>query len=286
MTIEFHQPRPMGEPADGGLLWRAPAKLNLTLSVVGRREDGFHELDSLVAKVTLYDELLVRPRDDGEVRLKCSPFDCGPVEDNLACRAASLLLARAGGGGADIDLTKRIPPGSGLGGGSSDAAAALAALNELWRLDLPRERLAELAAELGSDVPLFLNGPAARIRGRGERVEPVEMQPFFALLWMPELSCPTAEVYAAYDRLAGHESKPARGTGPHNDLEPAAREVCPELGEIASKLSAATGLDAHLTGSGSAMFVLAADERQARAAAEGLPDDLPGSGAIVTLNPW
>ena len=285
MTVELHQPRPMREPVDGGLLWRAPAKLNLTLSVVARRDDGFHELDSLVAKVTLYDELLVRPRDDGDVRLKCSPFDCGPVEDNLASRAARLLLNRAGGGGADIDLTKRIPPGSGLGGGSSDAAAALAALNELWRLNLPRERLAEMAAELGSDVPLFLNGPSARIRGRGERVEPAEMQPFFAVLWMPELRCPTAEVYAAYDRLAGREGEPV-GDGPGNDLEPAAREVCPELGEIASKLSAATGLDAHLTGSGSAMFVLAADERQARAAAEALPDDLPGSGAIVTLNPW
>ena len=277
---------PMAEPADGGMLWRAPAKLNLTLSVVGRRDDGFHELDSLVAKVTLYDELLVRPRDDGRIRLTCSPFDCGPVEENLAGRAARLLLSRAGGGGADINLTKRIPPGSGLGGGSSDAAAALAALNELWRLNLPTRRLSELAAELGSDVPLFLNGPAARIRGRGERVEPVEVQPFFALLWMPELSCPTAEVYAAYDRLAGRNGTPAGGGGPRNDLEPAASEICPELGEIASKLSAATGLEARLTGSGSAMFVLAENERQARAAADALPDDLPGRGAIVTLNPW
>ena len=278
----------MREPAHaaGGLLWRAPAKLNLTLSVLARRPDGFHELDSVVAKVTLYDELLLRPRDDGEVSLKCSPFDCGPAEQNLACRAARLLLARAGGGGVDIELTKRIPPGSGLGGGSSDAAAALVALNELWRLGLPHERLTELAAELGSDVPLFLAGPAARIRGRGERVEPVKVHPFFAVLWMPGLPCPTAEVYAAYDHLTGQGATAVDRADLHNDLAPAARQVCPELGGIAERLAAATGLDAHLTGSGSAMFILTDDEHEARAAAEALPEDLPGRGAIVSLNPW
>ena len=125
--------------ADGGLRVAAPAKINLDLLVGPRRPDGYHDIDSLVAKITLYDELAARLREDGPVGLHCEGLDCGPIEENLALRAARLLAERAGRrvGGAEIRLAKAIPPGRGLGGGSSDAAAALVALDELWRLGLP-----------------------------------------------------------------------------------------------------------------------------------------------------
>ena len=299
MTVEHSHPEPMCEPTpEGGLRVRAPAKLNLALSVGAPRPDGFHEIDSVIVKVTLYDELALRPRDDGEIRLECGPLDCGPVEDNLVYRAA-LLLGGGSGHGADITLTKRIAPGAGLGGGSSDAAAALVALARLWGLDLPAGRLRELAEQLGSDVPALLGGPAARVRGRGERVEPVEVHPFTAVLCVPDVHCPTAEVYAAHDRLTGQAGR-AQRIDPEllrrppsqwrsrvgNDLAAAAVCVRPALGEIAERLAGATGLPVHITGSGSAMFVLADDEAEAVAAAARLPDELARRCVLVEPNPW
>ena len=297
MSAGVHQPMPAREARpDGAILVRAPAKLNLALRVRPLRDDGFHEIDSIVAKVTLYDELLVRPRDDGEIRLECGPFDCGPGESNLVYRAARMLAGGAAALGADITLTKRIPPGAGLGGGSSDAAAALAALNDLWELNSPPERLAEMAAELGSDAPLFLAGPSSRVTGRGECVEPVGVPPFFALLHIPDLACPTAEVYAAWDEIgqSGQAIEPAAFAGPPsqwadalvNDLQPAAWRVCPALAEVADSLLEATKAPIHLTGSGSAMFIIAADEAHAHALADALPADLAERSHIVQLNLW
>ncbi len=286
---------------DGALLWRAPAKINLTLRVLGRRDDRYHELDSVVAKVTLYDELLFRPRKDGKINLTCTGLDCGAVKDNLVFRAAKLLGERQAG--ADIELTKRIPAGAGLGGGSSDAAAVLPALNQLWELNLPRERLITLAEKIGSDVPLFLDGPAVRIRGRGEQVESVKVHPFTALLYLPESHCSTADVYAAYKAISGRQSAasnpqsairnpqfvrhPSHWRGElFNDLQAAAMRVCPTLAEISARLAEAAGLPVHMTGSGSAMFIICNDMPEAQSAAERLGDKMKNRCRIVLSNPW
>lgn len=281
---------------DGGMRVRAAAKLNLMLSVLGRRDDGFHELDSIIAKVTLYDELLIRPRDDGEICLRCGPFDCGPVQKNLVCRAAELLRGPQHLG-ANIELIKRIPPGAGLGGGSSDAAAALTALNDLWGLGFSKDRLAELGAELGSDVPVFLGGPAARVRGRGEQVEQVQLTPFWAVLCIPDLACPTGKVYSAWDALDEPAPAPVAAEaliGPpsqwgqllYNNLRAPAQSIRPELARVEGRLAHATARAVHLSGSGSAMFILADDESQAHTVAARLPDDLAECCRIVRLNPW
>ncbi len=288
----------------GGMLCRAPAKLNLRLRVHGRREDGYHEIDSIAAKVTLYDELRFRPREDGRIRLECSGLDCGRLEDNLVYRAARMLAPMAGGAGMDVRLEKHIPAGTGLGGGSSDAAATLLVLNRIWRLRLSEEQLVDLGARIGSDVPLFLDGPAARIRGRGEQVEPMEVHPFLAVLCLPDLSCDTAKVYAVHDEMFGVEppapprqrpaALPARLDGPpsswtnalFNDLQAAAMRFCPGLEEISAWLAASTRLPVHLTGSGSALFVLADDEPAARRALAAVPADLRGLCRLVGSNPW
>jgi 4-diphosphocytidyl-2-C-methyl-D-erythritol kinase len=286
---------------DGSLCLAAPAKLNLDLLVGPRQADGYHPLDSIVAKVTLYDEVVLRPRSDGELRLHVEGADCGPPADNLALRAARGLAQAAGAGcGADILLAKLIPPGRGLGGGSSDAAAVLEGLNELWLLHLPAEALTDLAGRLGSDVPLFLGPPAARMTGRGEELRPVEIHPFVAVLHLPEIACPTGEVYRRFDGLAGARPAMAErkdlalGRLPpsrwrarlRNDLAPAALDISPPLRRLVQTLRESTGLPVSLTGSGSAAFVLCDDAREAAEVLRRLPADLAGRSVLVRPNPW
>ncbi len=280
--------------ADGAMLWRAPAKINIALHILGLREDGYHELDSVVAKVTLYDELLFRPRQDGEIRLTCSGYDCGGVEDNLVLRAAKLLLENRLG--VDIELIKRIPAGAGLGGGSSDAATTLMALNRLWELNLTDEHLTDLAASLGSDVPLFLSAPAVRMTGRGEIIEPTKVHPFGAILYLPDLYCPTAKVYAAYQKIRNPQSTirnpqldeiPSRWQDKvFNDLESAAMKVCPTLADISSNLADETHLPVHITGSGSAMFIICDDANEAESAIANLSGKMKNHCRVVSLNSW
>jgi len=200
---------PQLERRGDALLVRAPAKINLDLLVAPRRADGYHDLDSLTVKVSLYDELRLAPEAGGNIRLSCRGADCGDVEKNLVYRAAKLLTAAVvekgvkvatGTTGLSIELIKRTPPGKGLGGGSSDAAATLMGLNELWQLGW-HARLPELAASLGSDVPLFLGGPACRMTGRGEVLQPITVHPFVAVLILSDLFCATLAVYKAFDEL-------------------------------------------------------------------------------------
>jgi 4-diphosphocytidyl-2-C-methyl-D-erythritol kinase len=267
-----------------------------------------HPLDSLVAKVSLYDTIDLRLRDDGLTRLTCRGIDCGPDEQNLALRAAR-RFARAltdPPPGADIDLEKIIPPGKGLGGGSSDAAAVLYALNRLWRAGLDDEALAELGAELGSDVPLFLGPPCSRMTGHGERIEPLAVQAFLAVLHTGDLSCSTADVYRAFDALAAgkaneSDSLSARqldATVPaasppsawrhllRNNLTAAAERVCPALGEVRRALAEASGLDACMSGSGSALFILCDDRTEAVGVLRRLGDPLSRQCVVVRNNPW
>lgn len=276
----------------------APAKINLNLLVGPRRPDGFHDLDSIVCKISFYDRLRATLRDDGLCTISCSGSDCGPDDKNLALRAARLLAPHAGGRGAHIELTKSIPPGKGLGGGSSDAASALLALNELWRLKLPTGQLHELAASLGSDVPLFLGPAVSRMQGRGEVLTPAAVHRFCAVLLLPTCACPTADVYRQFDlepqamgrqldeRLLAVELPSVWRRLLQNQLTGAARRVAPQLDELFARMGQLATSPVHLTGSGSAMFCLCDDFQEARqiAAAVGGLEDI--QAVVVWPNGW
>jgi len=274
----------------------APAKLNLNLLVGPRGVDGYHFLDSFVVRISLYDQIDVRHRDDDVVAIHCEGTDCGPPEDNLAVKAARLIIEYAMvGAGVDIYLKKYIPPGRGLGGGSSDAAYMLAGLNMLWKLNLPTEVLRELAGRLGSDVPLFLNPPTVRMTGRGEHCSPIYVHPFVAILLLPMQRCGTAEVYQAFDSqpvaMIQQFDPRVLATSPpsywrvylYNQLAGAARKVCPAIGEIQDRLAAAAGIPVHITGSGSAMFMMCDNDAEAQAVLGRIPEDLRRRCAIVRL---
>jgi len=258
---------------------RAPAKVNLTLRVLGVRPDGHHALESVVAGVTLFDTLTAEPGD--RLALACEGYAVPENEENLVLAAARTLQEASGTrAGARLHLTKRIPPGRGFGGGSSDAAAALVALDRLWGCGLDRAALARLGALVGSDVPLFFGTPVVVMRGRGEVIEPVEVRCGWrlALAW-PQEPLSTAEVYAAYDRLPARDRPapaatdilgcldgPARAAKPFlvNDLEQAADNVRRGRLDLRACLRQAGAQAVGMTGSGSAYFALADGETEAR----------------------
>jgi 4-diphosphocytidyl-2-C-methyl-D-erythritol kinase len=267
----------------------APAKVNLTIRVLGRRRDGYHELESVVAAVGLGDTLTFETAEDVHLTVRGADIPAG--EDNLVMKAARALARQCGvRAGAAIGLEKRTPAGRGCGGGSSDAAAALAGLNVLWHTDLMRSDLARLGASLGSDVPLFFGPPVCIIRGRGEVIEPVLGRPPWRLvLAWPDFGLPTPEVYAAYDRLAAepaadapevarpaatkilsHLEMSAREVRAMlvNDLEPAATAVRRGRMDVRAILEAAGAVAVGMTGSGSAYFALADTEAEAWHVAE------------------
>jgi 4-diphosphocytidyl-2-C-methyl-D-erythritol kinase len=277
----------------------APAKLNLYLEVLGRRADGFHELLTVLQTVDLCDEVTValRPRaaeaagasgppgkgarPDVRLSLRTPGAGVPTGPGNLAVRAAGALLERAGAAGevgVDIALAKRIPAGGGLGGGSSDAAATLLALNRLLGAPLDAPALHAVAAGLGSDVPFFLHGGTALCSGRGDIVQALAPpRPFGLTLLMPPFATATAAVYGALDAPPPRACEPraaelaarVEGADPdalehlfRNDLEPAARRVEPRIGALLD----ATGL--HLSGSGSTLFGFGRCERDIHAACE------------------
>jgi 4-diphosphocytidyl-2-C-methyl-D-erythritol kinase len=219
------------------------------------------------------------------------------MEENLALRAGRLLAERRRVPGATIELAKCIPPASGLGGGSSDAAAALVGLDELWNLGLSAGHLSELAGRLGSDVPLFLGPAAARMTGRGETISSLAVHPFWAVLILPESPCPTGEVYLAYDRLDYREQRPldpsvlagapSRWRGRlHNQLFPAACQVHPALADTHRRLSEALGVPVSMSGSGGALFALCDDLLEAQRVYVAVPAELRGACRIVVGNDW
>jgi 4-diphosphocytidyl-2-C-methyl-D-erythritol kinase len=177
----------------------AYAKINLTLAVLGKREDGYHNLSSVMQTISLHDTLRLTPNRSGEITARADSPELN-TPDNLALRAALALREAVGDEslGAEIELLKAIPSPGGLGGGSSDAASVLLALNTLWQTRLPHERLTQIAAMLGSDVPYFLSGGTALIAGRGEHVSPLpDTQPLWLVLARPPIAVSTAAVYRA-----------------------------------------------------------------------------------------
>jgi 4-diphosphocytidyl-2-C-methyl-D-erythritol kinase len=267
------------------LVAEAFAKVNRSLVVRGKRSDGYHELDTVFQAVGLTDRLAFGESDGLTLEVDDPSIPAGA--ENLVLRAARALAEAAGvRPRAAISLEKRIPSGGGLGGGSSDAAVTLLGLSALWSLDLPLERLAEVGASVGSDVPFFLWGGTARGLGRGERIEPLpDLPPRGVVLVMPPFPVSTPEVFR---RLAAPEwdgegaGSPAAGGVPdRNDLEPAAESLFPALRDVRESLGAAGATQARLSGSGSTVFGLFPDLATAAEAArrlEGLP---PGSAVRV-----
>lgn len=263
---------------------RAPAKVNLTLTVLGKRPDGFHELDTLMLALELSDRLELRPSPRPGVRLTLTgPAAEGVPADasNLAVRAAAALLAAHGASaGLDLLLEKHVPAGGGLGGGSADAAAAVLGTSLLFGLDPDGPEPRGLLASLGSDCLFFLAAREtgfARCTGRGERVEPRAFPfPWFLVVVAPPFGCATARVYGAHPPRAPGEGRKAP-TGAEftrlsrgecearlsNDLLPAALRSHPELGAFQAWLEEQAPGRFHLSGSGSSWFALCADEGEA-----------------------
>jgi 4-diphosphocytidyl-2-C-methyl-D-erythritol kinase len=277
-----------------GLVARSPAKVNLFLRVLGRRPDGYHEIETLFHAVTLFDEVLVRRALSG-VRLEVVQHSGGdPVpagEENLVHRAARLFLERTGNSaGVSILLTKRIPAGGGLGGGSGDAAATLRLLDRLFPGERTPELMHALAAELGSDVPFFVDARTTAIgRGRGEQLEPVVPFPELHLvLLLPPFACGTAAVYELAKPSLTRTPGPASvlldkirsdkelqvSDGLVNDLESPARTLRPELAQLAERVRSLGLGRVHLSGSGSTCFLAYRNAEAASDAAHRLAEDL------------
>jgi 4-diphosphocytidyl-2-C-methyl-D-erythritol kinase len=267
----------VSKPRCRGTNFPAPGKLNLMLRVVGRRADGYHLLQTVIRFIDYGDTLAIRVREDGALE-RTNDVPGVPPEQDLALRAARLLQQATGTGlGASIALEKRLPLGGGLGGGSSDAATVLLALNHLWQTGLSRERLLALALELGADVPAFVFGENAFAEGIGERLTRLELGPAWYLVLTPAAVVPTARIYG--DNQLKRDSKPitmpafsAERAG--NDLEPV---VCREFPEVARHLEwLRNEAPAWVTGSGACVFAAFPDEGAAQAVWARLPAGMRG----------
>ena len=276
----------------------ARAKINLTLEVFGKRADGFHDLRSLVVPISLADEITLRPSEEITLRVTEAVSgvadQIGPTANNLAVRAVQLMQRVSGRtDGVAIDLVKRIPIGSGLGGGSADAAAVLHGLNDLWRLHISDEELAHLAAELGSDVPVQTLGGLTLMEGRGERVtrERTPGPILHLVLAFPGDFVSTAKVYANVipqltnggqivdnmrHALSGGDARTV-AAALYNGLTSAAEALCPAIARARAALRAAGALGVSMSGSGSCVFGLARDAADARRVAK----NLAGTGLMA-----
>lgn len=259
----------------GWSVWPAPAKLNLFLNITGRRPDGYHELQTVFRLLDWGDTVHLRVRDDHLIK-RVGESAAGVAEaDDLMVRAAILLKTEANvAKGADISVEKRIPAGGGFGGGSSDAATVLVALNRLWQVNWPLDRLAGLGLSLGADVPVFVLGENAWAEGVGEKLTPVSLPPAWYVVVDPGVHVPTGDLFRSQDLT--RNAAPAKirdfvsGNLLDNAFEPVLRRCEPAVEAVFSALSRIGS--PRLTGSGSGCFVEFAD----RASAEAALRDLPG----------
>ena len=256
----------------------APAKLNLFLHVTGRRADGYHLLETLFVALDVGDTIELTRRDDGVI-VRTTDLPGVPPRSDLAVRAAAALKRETGCAlGVDIAVTKRIPLGGGLGGGSSDAASVLLALNRLWNVGLPRAELIRIGGALGADVPFFLCGEPALGRGVGERLTPVSVPSYWAAVIAPPVSVSTASIFAARELTRNGQSAKidvfSEGYG-RNDLQPIAVARFPAITAALTMLSGRSG-GARMTGSGSCVFALFATEAEAREAVAARPAAMQG----------
>lgn len=258
-------------------IWPAPAKLNLFLHITARRADGYHELQTVFQLLDYGDELEFTVGDSGGIDLNTSLTGVADAQ-NLVVRAARLLQRHTGcRQGADITLRKRLPLGGGLGGGSSDAATTLMALNRLWRTNLPTAELAALGLQLGADVPVFIQGLSAWAEGVGEQLFPVSLPEAWYLVIAPPVTVSTAEVFS--DPELTRDSAPITiadflsGAG-HNDCQPVARDRYPEIGQAIDWLDNFS--KARMTGTGACVFARFDEREQAERVRRQLPADWQG----------
>ena len=266
----------------------APAKLNLFLHVVGRRPDGYHSLQTLFRFIDLHDTLHFSLREDGVVR-RTNAVDGVAEEQDLCVRAARLLQSDTGCGlGVEITIEKRIPVGGGLGGGSSDAATTLIALNRLWSLGLSRTHLMQLGLRLGADVPVFVYGENAFAEGVGEDLQAYPLAKAWYVVLFPPVHVPTAQIFAHSELTRDTVSFTMRallerqsGSGQHrdaqqlrNDLQPLVCKLYPEVSQYIAWL--AKYGKAMMTGSGACVFAEFADRNQAEAVMKQLPHGMHG----------
>ncbi len=267
----------------------AYAKVNLALHVRGRREDGYHEIESLFAFCADGDRLTVTGRDDGVLRLTVDgPFggDLPAGEDNLVFRAAHALLAAAEVGlGADLHLEKQLPVASGIGGGSADAAAALRLLVRLWDIRPASIDFPAIARALGADVPACLASETLVGSGTGERLEPIDLGlgGMAILLVNPLVPCPTGPVFAGWDGVDRGALDPAQWRRARNDLTAPAMALVPEIGEVLAVLRAQLPQVARMSGSGATCFALFGDDDARDAAADRIIADHPDWWVMTSM---
>jgi 4-diphosphocytidyl-2-C-methyl-D-erythritol kinase len=290
---------------DDGLLILAPAKINLSLLVAGKRPDGYHEIETIMAKVDFFDEILIRQGQKAGIELICEGSKWAPEgRENLVYRAAEIFLAECDyQANINITLTKNIPAGSGLGSASSDAAATLIGLNRFLKTNLDNKRLSKLAAKLGSDVAFFLNGPLALSSGRGEKIHELKkIFNFLALLILPNVSVSTKKVYdnykhnqALYEKLSAqiHDylEKNRIDLIPGmcaNMLDKSCFDLVKSLAELKKNIESSGIKPCCLSGSGSAMFYFigCANEEKARQYKHKLGEKIDCCSIIVRNNRW
>ena len=251
--------------------WPAPAKINLFLHVVGRRADGYHLLQTHFQFLDYGDSLYFQPTADG--RVDCDNSAAILPEHDLVVRAAKLLQRSASTtAGVKIKVSKRIPTGAGLGGGSSDAATTLVALNALWGINYSSEALSELAISLGADVPVFVRGRAAWAEGVGDILTPLDAPTGVTLVLIPSCAVATAEIFAHPELTRDTPSIKIHdrcGANLHNDCEPVTRRLHPEVGEVIDSLGRFT--EARMSGTGGSVFGFFPSSKQAETAVSQMP---------------
>ncbi|MCJ7691915.1 MAG: 4-(cytidine 5'-diphospho)-2-C-methyl-D-erythritol kinase [Sedimentisphaerales bacterium] len=293
------------ESVGDGVLVRAPAKINLSLLVSDRRADGFHEVETLMAKVNWYDELLVEPGQNSGIEVISKGPQWAPQgKENLVFHACEMLLEHCDKkANLKITLVKNIPAGSGLGSASSDAAAALIAVNRLLELSVEQAKLTEIAAALGSDVAFFLGAPLAFCTGKGEKIKKIDEKfDFLALFLLPDVSVSTKEVYANYEPNQGLFNKLQSRINRHiqkhrfdlvskmyaNMLEISCFSLYKELAELKSDVESQGFRPLCLSGSGSAMFHMFdyMDKEAAQRSSFELEEKFGCRSVIVINNSW
>jgi len=293
------------EIINDGLLVRAPAKINLSLLIAGKRPDGFHEIETVMAKVTFYDEILIEPGQKSGIELLCKGQCWAPArEENLVYQAAKLLLDSCGlEADIKITLTKNIPAGSGLGSASSDAAATLIGLNKYLDLGLSNSKLAKLAVQLGSDVAFFLDGPLALCCGKGEKIKKLSKKfDFLALLILPNVSLSTKRAYdnyrhdpALYEKLSTQINSYIQKNRIDltvklcaNMLLKSCFSLVEDLAELKAKIESLGVRPICLSGSGTAMFNIMGngDLEKAKAHKNKLEEQIGCKSIIVSNNRW
>jgi len=290
---------------DNGLLVLAPAKINLSLLIAGKRPDGFHEIETVMAKINFYDEILIQPGQSPGIELVCrGPCWAPKGRENLVFQAAEMLLESCGlSADVKITLTKNIPAGSGLGSASSDAAAALLGLDKFFNMKSDGTILAKMAARLGSDVAFFLGGPLAFCTGKGEKIHTLnENFDFLALLFIPDVNISTKEVYANYKHNSGLYRKLSGRINSHirknridlltkgcvNMLEESSFSFSENLAELKDIIESLGIGPCCLSGSGSAMFCLveSGDEGKAIEYKHKVEGKVDCTSTIVRNNVW